>query len=105
MNNSDALAPRVGGAQDRSFQAIFQDPTAVRLMDTPKDLDQGALSRPVLAGQSMNSPGAKAKIHGAQNLNRPEPFGDPAKFNYRIAKLHLGLVSFRFHIQVTSLGS
>jgi hypothetical protein len=53
----------------------------------------------------MNSPGAKAKIHGAQNLNRPEPFGDPAKFNYRIAKLHLGLVSFRFHIQVTSLGS
>src|SRR5262249_7273481 len=76
-----------------------------RLMDAPKDLDQRALARPVLAGQRMNSPGAKAKIHGAQNLNRAEPFGDPAKFNYWMAKLHLGLVSFRFHTQVASLGS
>ena len=50
MNNGDALASGVGAAEDRCFNAILQNPAAVRLMDSAKNFDQRALPCPVLTG-------------------------------------------------------
>jgi hypothetical protein len=74
-------------------------------MDASEDLDQRALASPVLAGKRMHPSCPQVQIDIAQNLNRPETFGNPAKLDYRATKLHLRLVLFRFHTQVMSLGS
>src|SRR6516165_10359162 len=105
VNNGDPLMPRVGGAQERRFHSIFQDLPAVRLMDASKDLDQRALASPVLASKRMHPSCALAQIDIAQNLDRPEAFGNRAKLDYQATKLHLRLVWFGFHTKVTSLGS
>jgi len=52
-------------------------------MDPAKDLDERTLPCPILAGERMHPPGMKAEIDVAQNLDGPEAFCDPAKFNYR----------------------
>ncbi len=83
MNNGDALAPGVGAAEDRRLDAVLQNPAAVRLMDPAKDLDERALPCPILTGQRMHPPGMKPEIDVAQNLDGPEAFGDPAKFDDR----------------------
>jgi hypothetical protein len=83
VNHSDALAPGIGGAQDRGVYTILQDPAAIRLMYPTKDLDERALAGPVLAGERMHPPGVKDEIDVAQNLDGPKAFRDPAKFNYR----------------------
>jgi len=82
VNNCDALAPGIRGAEDRGVNAILQDPAAVRLIDPTQDLNECALAGPVLPGERMHPPGAKAEINVAQYLDGPEALGDPAKFNY-----------------------
>jgi hypothetical protein len=83
MNHGDALAPGIGATQDRGLDTIFQDPTAVRWMDPAKDLNQGALPCPILAGEGMHLSGIKAEIDGTQNLDGSKALCDPPKFNDR----------------------
>jgi hypothetical protein len=105
VNYGDTLVPSVSCVQNRRFHAIFQNPPTVRLMDASKDFDQRAFASPVLAGERMYPSCVKAQIDITQYLDRPKALGDPAKLDYRASKLHLRLVSFRFHTQVTALGS
>ena len=49
MDDSDALAPGVGAAEDGRFNAVLQNQAAVRLMDSAEDFDQRAFSCPILA--------------------------------------------------------
>jgi hypothetical protein len=83
MNNGDALASGVGAAEDRRLNAIPKNPPAVRLMDSPKNFNQGALPCPVFTGQRKDTPGMKPQIDTAQDLNGPKTFGDTAKFDDR----------------------
>ena len=50
MNHSDALAPGIGAAKDRGFDAILQNEAAVRLMNPAQDFDQRTFPCPILTG-------------------------------------------------------
>jgi hypothetical protein len=83
MNNGNTLASCFGASQNRSFDAILQDPPTVWLIDPSQNLDDGTFSGPILAGQGMDPPGTQAQIDIAENLDGSEAFCDSAEFNYR----------------------
>ena len=103
VDNRDPLTPRISGIKDRGFDAILQDHASIGLMDTTKDLDERALTSPVLASKRMHPASVKAEIYVAQYLDGPKAFHDPAQFNYRTVTLRNGLMSLRVGAQLVSL--
>ena len=57
VNDGDAVALRVGGAEERDLRAVLEDAAAVGLVDAGEDLDERALAGAVLAGQRMHPAG------------------------------------------------